>query len=114
MSYKYCFDVYFICKLFNINVLMPAVANAEKTSKTKSMKSIFSLIASTNKPNIEIKKLTRPIVNERFTTWSDIVLFMILIVSLPWTNERIYNNIIAVVTVLIPPAVPAGDPPINI
>lgn len=46
MSYKYCFDVYFICKLFNINVLMPAVANAEK---------MFNILPRKNKKQISVK-----------------------------------------------------------
>lgn len=46
MQYKYCFDVYFICKLFNINVLMPAVANAEK---------IFNILPRKNGKQISVK-----------------------------------------------------------
>ena len=57
--------------LVNIGVtpaVNPTVAKAENTSKTKSIKFYFSLIAKTNKPVTQIKKLTIAIVKARLTT----------------------------------------------
>lgn len=60
MPYKYCFDAYFICKRFNSNVLIPAVANAEKTFNTlprKNRKQISVKVNSTKKC-LEIEMLS--------------------------------------------------------
>ncbi len=46
MPYKYCFDVYFIHNLFNPVVLIPAVANAEKT---------FNILPRKNRKQISVK-----------------------------------------------------------
>ena len=96
-------------------LLSPTVPNAENVSYIISKRSeFFSVIVKQNDINTIQKNDTVRITNTLLRVSFFIFLLNTEISLFPFISAIIAMNTAAIVVVLIPPAIPPGDPPINI
>lgn len=95
-------------------MLSPTVAKAEIVSKSKSINCTSSINVNTKTTVLTNNKEITKIPIALFTNEKEILLLNTSISLLFWIKEIVVTINKNIVVVFIPPAVLAGDPPINI